>query len=55
MYDYLLGGLNNFASDRAAADRVLTYLPQQRASAAENRRFLARAVQFLAAPEQGIG
>jgi SAM-dependent methyltransferase len=55
MYDYLLGGLNNFAADRAAADRVLTYLPQQRASAVENRRFLARAVQFLAAPGQGIG
>jgi hypothetical protein len=54
MYDYLLGGLNNFAADRAAADRVLAYLPQQRASAAENRRFLARAVRFLAAPEQGI-
>ncbi len=55
MYDYLLGGLNNFAADRAAADRVLAYLPQQRASAVENRRFLARAVQFLAAPEQGTG
>jgi len=55
MYDYLLGGLNNFAVDRAAADRVLTYLPQQRASAVENRRFLTRAVQFLASPEQGIG
>jgi SAM-dependent methyltransferase len=55
MYDYLLGGLNNFAVDRAAADRVLAYLPQQRASAVENRRFLARAVQFLAGPEQRIG
>jgi SAM-dependent methyltransferase len=55
MYDYLLGGLNNFAADRAAADRVLAYLPQQRASAVENRRFLARAVRFLASPEQGIG
>jgi SAM-dependent methyltransferase len=54
MYDYLLGGLNNFAVDRAAADRVLAYLPQQRAAAAENRRFLGRAVRFLAAPEQGI-
>jgi SAM-dependent methyltransferase len=55
MYDYLLGGLNNFTADRVAAERVLAYLPQQRASAVENRRFLARAVQFLAAPEQGIG
>jgi SAM-dependent methyltransferase len=54
MYDYLLGGLNNFAADRAAAERVLTHLPQQRAAAVENRRFIDRAVRFLAAPEQGI-
>ena len=54
MYDYLLGGLNNFAADRAAADRVLAFLPQQRASATANRRFLARAVRFLAVPEQGV-
>jgi SAM-dependent methyltransferase len=54
MYDYLLGGLNNFAADRVAAERVLAHLPQQRASAFENRRFLGRAVRFLAAPEQGI-
>lgn len=54
MYDYLLGGLNNFAADRAAAERVLTHLPQQRAAALENRRFIDRAVRFLAAPEQGV-
>jgi SAM-dependent methyltransferase len=54
MYDYLLGGLNNFAADRVAADRVLAHLPQQRASAIENRRFIDRAVRFLAAPAQGI-
>lgn len=54
MYDYLLGGLNNFAADRAAAERVLTHLPQQRASAIENRRFIDRAVRFLASPEQGV-
>jgi len=54
IYDYLLGGLNNFAADRAAAERVLMHLPQQRAAAIENRRFIDRAVRFLAAPEQGI-
>ncbi len=54
MYDYLLGGLNNFATDRAAAERMLTHLPQQRAAAIENRRFIDRAVRFLAAPEEGI-
>jgi O-methyltransferase involved in polyketide biosynthesis len=54
MYDYLLGGLNNFAADRAAAERVLTHLPQQRAAAIENRQFIDRAVRFLAAPAQGV-
>jgi SAM-dependent methyltransferase len=54
MYDYLLGGLNNFSADRAAAERVLTHLPQQRAAALENRRFIDQAVRFLAAPEQGV-
>ena len=49
MYDYLIGGVNNSAADRAAAERVLAYLPQQRASAIENRRFLYRAVRYLAA------
>jgi SAM-dependent methyltransferase len=54
MYDYLLGGLNNFAADREAAERVLTHLPQQRASAVENRQFIDRAVRFLAASEQAV-
>jgi hypothetical protein len=54
MYDYYLGGLASFAADRAAAERVLGYLPHQRRSAEEGRRFLGRVVEFLAGPECGV-
>jgi SAM-dependent methyltransferase len=53
MYDYWLGGKDNFEADRVAAEKVLTQLPGQRRSALENRRFLRRAVRFLTA-EAGI-
>jgi S-adenosyl methyltransferase len=48
MYDYYLGGKDNFEADRVAAEKVLTQMPGQRRSALENRRFLRRAVGFLA-------
>jgi hypothetical protein len=48
MYDYYLGGKDNFEADRIAAEQVLAQLPGQRRSALENRRFLRRAVGFLA-------
>jgi SAM-dependent methyltransferase len=54
IYDYLLGGMNNFAADRAAAERALVHLPQQRAAVIENRRFIDRVVRFLASPELGV-
>jgi S-adenosyl methyltransferase len=53
MYDYYLGGKDNFEADRVAAEKVLAQLPGQRRSALENRRFLRRAVTFLTA-EAGI-
>ena len=53
IYDYWLGGKDNFEADRVAAEKVLTQLPGQRRSAVENRRFLRRAVRFLTA-EAGI-
>ena len=53
MYDYYLGGKDNFEADRIAAEQVLAQLPGQRRSALENRRFLRRAVRFLTA-EAGI-
>jgi SAM-dependent methyltransferase len=52
MYDYYLGGKDNFAVDREAAERVLAAAPEVRPIAVENRRFLQRGVRYLA--EQGI-
>lgn len=52
MYDYFLGGKDNFATDRKAAERVLEANPWARPLAVNNRRFLLRAVRFLA--EQGV-
>ena len=53
MYDYYLGGENNFPVDREAAEHVLRVAPWIRATALENRAFLRRAVEFLAG-EAGI-
>jgi hypothetical protein len=52
MYDYWLGGKDNFAADREAAERATAAVPQIPWLARQNRDFLCRAVQFLAA--QGI-
>jgi hypothetical protein len=48
MYDYYLGGKDNFAADREAAEKVLSVVPDGRAIARANRKFLARAVSMLA-------
>jgi hypothetical protein len=48
VYDYLLGGKDNFAVDREMADALLQWEPEIRALAFANRRFLGRAVEFLA-------
>jgi S-adenosyl methyltransferase len=48
VYDYWLGGKDNFAADRDEADRLLLVYPLLRAKARENRLFLARAVNWLA-------
>ena len=52
VYDYWLGGKDNFAADREEAERMLTVYPLLRERARENRLFLARAVTWLA--KQGI-
>jgi hypothetical protein len=51
-YDYLLGGKDNFAADREAADEIVARHPTARLSVHENRWFLHRAVRFMAS--QGI-
>lgn len=53
MYDYYLGGKDNFAADRALADQAITTMPAARTIARENRAFLGRAVRFLTA-EAGV-
>ncbi|MGH3169367.1 MAG: SAM-dependent methyltransferase [Trebonia sp.] len=53
MYDYFLDGKDNFAADRDAGDKILALVPAVRRTVRENRRFLRRAVRFLAA-EAGI-
>jgi SAM-dependent methyltransferase len=47
VYDYLLGGEDNFAADREMAELSLQFMPELRDSARANRKFLARAVRFL--------
>jgi hypothetical protein len=53
MYDYYLGGKDNFEADRVAAKRILELVPGLRRSAVENRRFLRRVVRYLAS-EAGV-
>lgn len=49
MYDWWLGGHDNFAADRAAALAVSEAAPEAQLMAVENRKFLRRAVRYLAA------
>lgn len=47
IYDYWLGGKDNFAADRAVGAAMTEAIPDLPYMAKENRRFLARAVRFL--------
>jgi hypothetical protein len=49
VYDYWLGGKDNFAADREAAGRVLAAAPGLRYRVRANRAFLGRATRYLAA------
>jgi len=53
VYDYWLGGKDNFAADREAAERVLAAAPGLRYRVRANRAFLGRATRYLAA-EAGV-
>jgi S-adenosyl methyltransferase len=48
VYDYMLGGSDNYAVDRMAAEMGEQMLPGTKAMARNNRRFLERAVRYLA-------
>jgi hypothetical protein len=52
VYDYWLGGKDNFAADRELAQRQLQVVPHLRTYARGNRQFLVRAVRF--ACEAGV-
>ncbi|MFH0246209.1 SAM-dependent methyltransferase [Streptomyces sp. HK10] len=48
MYDFLLGGTDNYQVDRDACDELLRLAPSTRELARVNRAFLVRAVRYLA-------
>jgi hypothetical protein len=52
IYDYWLGGKDNFAADREAAERATVATPTIVPGVRANRRFLGRTVRYMA--EAGI-
>jgi hypothetical protein len=53
IWNYLLGGTDNFAVDREVGDQIIASLPRLAENARLSRQFLARAVRHLAG-EAGI-
>ena len=51
VYDYWLGGKDNFTVDREVGEKVLEIHPETVLSVQANRKFLARSVRYLAAAE----
>ncbi len=51
IYDYYLGGKDNYPADRAAAEHIIASMPNGvvRTAAVQNRKFLMRAVRHLTA------
>ena len=47
VYDYWLGGKDNFTADRAAGEETIAAFPGIRLSARANRAFLGRTVRYL--------
>jgi hypothetical protein len=54
IYDYLLGGKDNFAADREAAEQAIAANPGIVTDVRANRAFLARVVRFLASECGGV-
>jgi hypothetical protein len=53
VYDYLLGGKDNYEADRITAEQAIAAAPNILAGVRANRAFLRRAVQYLAG-EAGV-
>ncbi|WP_330180166.1 SAM-dependent methyltransferase [Nocardia sp. NBC_01503] len=49
VYDYWLGGKENYPADRALGDMIAEHVPTIKTMARANRAFLARAVRYLVA------
>ncbi len=47
VYDYLLGGKDNFAADRAVGDKIITALPDVCLGVRAQRMVLRRAIRYL--------
>ncbi|MGQ4514548.1 SAM-dependent methyltransferase [Streptomyces sp. DW26H14] len=47
VYDYLLGGKNNYELDRAAGEQLIAVAPEARIGVRANREFLRRAVEYV--------
>jgi hypothetical protein len=52
VYDYMLGGKDNFAADRELGDQLLAAFPVAAWMARQNREFMGRAVAYCA--RQGV-
>ncbi|MFD7133569.1 SAM-dependent methyltransferase [Streptomyces sp. NPDC059894] len=53
MYDYFLGGKDNYEVDREAAEEFMKSAPEVRVGVRANRRFMHRAVRYVVA-EGGV-
>ena len=47
IYDYLLGGKDNYEADRRVGDRLVEIIPEARLAARQNHLFIGRAVRHL--------
>jgi SAM-dependent methyltransferase len=52
IYDYLLGGKDNYEADRRVAEQLLKIIPESRMAARQNHLFIGRAVRHLV--RQGV-
>jgi O-methyltransferase involved in polyketide biosynthesis len=52
IWNYWLGGKDNFAVDRQVGEQLMSIFPELVDSARADRQFLARAVQYLAGQEE---
>jgi hypothetical protein len=53
VYDYLLGGKNNFSADREVGDKIIASLPEVQIGVQAQRAVLGRVVRYLAG-EAGV-